>query len=389
MKKFKKSLALAILVAFGLSFCGVFSEGAMAIISTNLTYKGYHYEGSNVEKSHNGSAIIVADFANVTCDGTNVVVRTIAPGNAENTKKLTDLKCGEQITPTEYVNGHQQAGKPYYKNVHDIESQLKSNGVGIYDCVGYTNKKGVDASDGCVVSIWKGDQHANVVGQQGGKAKVECNHIPAGNASDVTYISTELGGGKTFKTSITAGTCDGTVETALKEAGFDVGNWNSGWYKKDDDTTTKKDETKKDDDTQKKDTPTGGGGTKTDTDDDPAATDDDDDPVTPSTWGNMTYNNEGHIDYKNNASILKGCSGADNGEGEGIKCIIELVIDIMTIGVGILSVVGITVVGVQYLSAGGNEERTRKAKHRLFEIVIGVVLYVVAYAALKWLLPSL
>ncbi len=391
MKKFKKSLVLAILVAFGLSFCGVFSEGAMAIISTNLEYQGTwkEFNGSTWnEKTGTIHTNITTDYANVSCNGKNhVVVRTYndkVNDGAEWNEEL-NLKCGERITPTEYVNGHQQAGKPYYKNVRDIENQLKSNGVGIYDCVGNT----VNKNDICVLPITKGDKKAYVIGQEGGKAKVECTHVPTANAVETTYISTELGGGKTYKTSISEGTCDGTVETALKKAGFDVGNWNSGWYKKDDDTTTKKDETKKDDDTQKKDTPTGGGGTKTDTDDDPAATDDDDDPVTPSTWGNMTYNNEGHIDYKNNASILKGCSGADNGEGEGIKCIIELVIDIMTIGVGILSVVGITVVGVQYLSAGGNEERTRKAKHRLFEIVIGVVLYVVAYAALKWLLPSL
>ena len=93
-------------------------------------------------------------------------------------------------------------------------------------------------------------------------------------------------------------------------------------------------------------------------------------------------------DVDNKASILVGCDKAEQGGGEGIKCIINLVVDIMTVGVGILSVIGITVVGIQYLTSAGSEEKARKAKHRLFEIVIGVALYAVAYALLKWLLPS-
>ena len=60
----------------------------------------------------------------------------------------------------------------------------------------------------------------------------------------------------------------------------------------------------------------------------------------------------------------------------------------MTVGIGILAVIGIIVVGVQYLTSGGNDEKAKKAKRRLLEVVIGVVLYVIAYAVLKWLMPS-
>lgn len=84
------------------------------------------------------------------------------------------------------------------------------------------------------------------------------------------------------------------------------------------------------------------------------------------------------------AAILKGCANDD----DGITCILNLVIDIMTIGIGILGVIGITVVGIQYLTAGGNEEKTRKAKTRMFDIVIGLAAYAVLYALLKWLLPG-
>lgn len=79
-------------------------------------------------------------------------------------------------------------------------------------------------------------------------------------------------------------------------------------------------------------------------------------------------------------AILDGCQ-----EPEGI---LNLVVDIMTVGIGVLGVIGITVVGIQYLTAGGSEEKVRKSKRRMFEIIIGLVAYVVLYAALRWLLPS-
>ena len=85
-----------------------------------------------------------------------------------------------------------------------------------------------------------------------------------------------------------------------------------------------------------------------------------------------------------NAAILKNCADDAN----GILCILNLVVDIMTIGVGILGVVSISIVGIQYLTAGDSEEKVRTAKRRLFEIVIGLAAYAVIYALLKWLLPN-
>ncbi len=83
-----------------------------------------------------------------------------------------------------------------------------------------------------------------------------------------------------------------------------------------------------------------------------------------------------------------GCYCAEDGRGGGVIHILNLVVNIMTVGVGILGVVGISIVGIQYLTAGGNEERTRKAKRRMIEIVLGIVAYVVIYALLVWLIPD-
>lgn len=93
--------------------------------------------------------------------------------------------------------------------------------------------------------------------------------------------------------------------------------------------------------------------------------------------------------HKAQAAILTGCAEeGEKGHGEGIKCIILLVADILSILIGIVGVIGIIWVGIQYLTAGGNEEKTRKAKRRLFEIIIGIVAYVLIYLLLKWLLPG-
>ena len=88
------------------------------------------------------------------------------------------------------------------------------------------------------------------------------------------------------------------------------------------------------------------------------------------------------------AAILKDCAGEEKGGGEGIKCVVILVVNILSVLVGIVGIIGIVIVGIQYLTAGGNEEQTRKAKRRLFEIVIGLMAYAVMAAFLNWLLPG-
>ena len=78
----------------------------------------------------------------------------------------------------------------------------------------------------------------------------------------------------------------------------------------------------------------------------------------------------------------------DDGKGCGVFTILNTVIDIFSIGVGILSVVGIMVVGTQYLTAKGNEEQTKKAKRRLIEIIIGIVVYALLWSLINFLLPG-
>ena len=78
----------------------------------------------------------------------------------------------------------------------------------------------------------------------------------------------------------------------------------------------------------------------------------------------------------------------DDGKGSGVLDILRLVVNILSVGVGVLGVLGIVIAGIQYLTSAGNEEQMRKAKRRIFEIVIGLAAYVLIYALLSWLLPG-
>lgn len=83
-----------------------------------------------------------------------------------------------------------------------------------------------------------------------------------------------------------------------------------------------------------------------------------------------------------------GALGCECGNGESVRSVLGYVVNILTVGVGILGVVGISITGVQYLTAGGNEEQVKKAKRRLFEIVIGLAFYAVIFSLMRWLIPD-
>lgn len=78
----------------------------------------------------------------------------------------------------------------------------------------------------------------------------------------------------------------------------------------------------------------------------------------------------------------------DDGKGCSVYSILVLVLDILSLGIGIIGVVGITIVGIQYLTSSGNDQQATKARHRMFEIVIGLVAYALLYSATSFLLPG-
>lgn len=83
-----------------------------------------------------------------------------------------------------------------------------------------------------------------------------------------------------------------------------------------------------------------------------------------------------------------GSGTAEANKGDGIYCVLNLALNILTYGVGIAGTIGIVITGVQYLTARDNEQQLVKAKSRLFNIVIGLALYAAMWAILQFLLPG-
>ena len=87
-------------------------------------------------------------------------------------------------------------------------------------------------------------------------------------------------------------------------------------------------------------------------------------------------------------TTLIDCGSDDDTDGEGIRCLLRLVVEILTYGVGIAGTLGVIICGIQYLTARDNEAQMTKAKNRIVEIVIGLLLYALMYVLLSWLLPG-
>lgn len=61
---------------------------------------------------------------------------------------------------------------------------------------------------------------------------------------------------------------------------------------------------------------------------------------------------------------------------------------IMTAGVGVLAVGGIVWGAILYTTAGGNQEKTKKAIEIIRNVVIGLLLYVFMFAIVNFLIPG-
>ena len=72
----------------------------------------------------------------------------------------------------------------------------------------------------------------------------------------------------------------------------------------------------------------------------------------------------------------------------GIWGILGIAVDVLTIAIGAAAVIGIIISGIQYATASGDPAMVTKAKNRMLQIVLGIVVYGIFYAFLRWLLPG-
>lgn len=71
-----------------------------------------------------------------------------------------------------------------------------------------------------------------------------------------------------------------------------------------------------------------------------------------------------------------------------IDGMLKLVLNILVYGVGVAAVIGVVIAGIMYLTARDSEAQVATAKKRLYEVVIGLVLWVAMWSLLNWLIPG-
>lgn len=72
----------------------------------------------------------------------------------------------------------------------------------------------------------------------------------------------------------------------------------------------------------------------------------------------------------------------------GINGLLDLVMKILSYGLGAAAVIGVVVAGIMYLTARDNESQVAAAKQRLLNTVIGLVAWVVLFSVVNWLIPG-
>ena len=75
-------------------------------------------------------------------------------------------------------------------------------------------------------------------------------------------------------------------------------------------------------------------------------------------------------------------------KGGGIFAILNIILTVLSYGVGIAGTLGIVISGIQYLTARDNEQQMAKAKNRIINTIIGIAAYAVLWGFLQWLIPG-
>lgn len=84
-----------------------------------------------------------------------------------------------------------------------------------------------------------------------------------------------------------------------------------------------------------------------------------------------------------------GCLGDSGPSGMGpIEDMLYAIVRFISFGVGLVVVGSIIVAGIQYSTSEGNPETTQAAKNRVRDAVIGLIIYLFAFALVQYLVPG-
>lgn len=89
-------------------------------------------------------------------------------------------------------------------------------------------------------------------------------------------------------------------------------------------------------------------------------------------------------------TALISCSGVDDSsvEKSGVWFLLNIVLNIMAVGVGVAAIGGLVFAAILYASAADNQEQVKKAKDIITNVVIGIVLFAVMFIAVNYLVPG-
>ena len=100
---------------------------------------------------------------------------------------------------------------------------------------------------------------------------------------------------------------------------------------------------------------------------------------------------KGNNGCETDTAIIK-CDNVDTDasgmQNTGLWSILLTVINIMTVGVGVLALAGIVYGGILYTSSGGSPEQVKKARAIFTNVVIGVIAFGGMYALLNFIVPG-
>ena len=78
----------------------------------------------------------------------------------------------------------------------------------------------------------------------------------------------------------------------------------------------------------------------------------------------------------------------ENTGGEAIWGLLIIILNILTAGIGVAAVIGIIIAAIIYSSAEDKADQVHKAKMMIWNIVLGLVLYIAMYAFLQFIIPG-
>lgn len=78
----------------------------------------------------------------------------------------------------------------------------------------------------------------------------------------------------------------------------------------------------------------------------------------------------------------------DTCDGKAIYSLLAAIIRTLAIGVGILAVIGIIVTGILYLKSSGNAVKKLRARSRLINVGIGIIIYIILFGIAEFLIPG-